>query len=98
MLLAHARAVAEARSYLGALADNAGTFDASLEYDRVLLQLDAIHGDTTPARHDVLPASRRVLHGAAATAIGALVTYGADVLEVELLLAALEHARHLDAP
>ena len=53
MLLAHARALAEARSYLAALADTAGTFEASLEYDRVLLQLDAIHGDDTPALHDV---------------------------------------------
>src|SRR5215217_8041018 len=53
MLLAHARALAEVRSYLAALADTAGTFEASLEYDRVLLQLDAIHGDDTPALHDV---------------------------------------------
>ena len=52
MLLAHAATLAEARSYLAALADHALTFDASVEYERVLLQLDFLHGDDMPgARH-----------------------------------------------
>ena len=49
MLLAHAVALAEARSYVAALADAALTTDASIEYDRVLLQIDFIHGDFIPA-------------------------------------------------
>ena len=40
MLLSHAVTLAEARSYLAALADNAHTFDASVEYEHVLLELD----------------------------------------------------------
>ena len=48
MLLAHAVTLAEARSYLAALADQALTFDASVEYERVLLQLDFLHGDFIP--------------------------------------------------
>ena len=49
MLLAHAITLAEARSYVAALADNAVSIDASIEYDRVLLQIDFIHGDLIPA-------------------------------------------------
>ena len=49
MLLAHAVTLAEARSYVAALADAALTTDASIEYDRVLLQIDFIHGDFIPA-------------------------------------------------
>ena len=44
MLLAHAVTLAEVRSYLAALADQAQTFDASVEYERVLLQVDFIQG------------------------------------------------------
>ena len=40
MLIAHAVTLAEARSYVAALADIAVTIDASIEYDRVLLQID----------------------------------------------------------
>jgi len=98
MLLAHAHALAEVRSYLAALADTAGTFEASLEYDRVLLQLDAIHGDDTPALHDVPPADRDVLHARAETAIEALGGHSVDLLRIELLLAALQDARDLELP
>ena len=98
MLLAHVRALAQARSCLAALADTAGTFEASLEYDRVLLRLDAIHGDHTPALHDVPRADRDVLHARAETDIGALVGHGVDLLRIELLLAALQDARDLDKP
>src|SRR5215213_5940301 len=98
MLLAHVRALAQARSYLAALADTAGTFEASLEYDRVLLQLDAIHGDDTPALHDVPRADRVVLHARGATVIEALGGHSVDLLRIELLLAALQDARDLDLP
>ena len=48
MLLAHAVTLGQARSYVAALADAAVTADASIEYDRVLLQIDFIHGDYIP--------------------------------------------------
>lgn len=98
MLLSHAVALAEARSYLAALADSARTFEASLEYDRVLLQLDTVHGDDTPALYDVPAADRSVLYNVAEAAIEDLVRFGVDALQVELLLASLEDARDLDVP
>jgi hypothetical protein len=84
MLPAHARVLADARSCLAALADTAGTFDAALGYDRVLLDLDAIHGDDTPALHQLAETS--------------LTGFGVDALRVELLLAALADARAADTP
>lgn len=98
MLLAHALTLAEACSYLAALADHARTFDASLEYDRVLLQLDAGHGDDTPALFPVPITDRDVLYDLAEAAIEELVGYGADGLQIELLLAMLEDARDQDVP
>lgn len=98
MHLAHARTLAEARSHLAALADQAGTFEASLEYDRVLLGLDALHDDETPALHDLSDVDRAALYTRAETAIESLVGYGVDGLRIELLLAALEDARELDSP
>jgi len=98
MLLAHAHALAQARSNLAALADTARTFDASLEYDRVLLQLDAIHADDTPALYEVPPADPQVLYRLAETAIDGLIGHGVDLLRIELLHAALEDARNLDLP
>ena len=38
MLLSHAVLLAEARSYVAGLADTATSFDAALEFERVLLQ------------------------------------------------------------
>lgn len=96
MLLSHARVVAQARSCLAALADSARTFDASVEYDRVLLEVDAIHGDRTPALYRVPDIDPALLYDAAEAAIEALVGFGVDALQVELLLAALEDARALD--
>ena len=48
MQLAHAVTLGQARSYVAALADAALTADASIEYDRVLLQIDFVHGDYIP--------------------------------------------------
>src|SRR5690349_13557133 len=98
LLLAYASALAEARSYLAALSDAATAFDASIEYDRVLLQLDAVHGDDTPALYAVSPATRQELHVRAETTLAALSGFGVDGLQVELLLARLEDARGLDVP
>ena len=100
MLLAHAVALAEARSYVAALADHACTFDASVEYERVLLQLDWIHGDDTPALDTTgLTDDRDVLFAVATSAIEELADcHGVDGLQIELVLDMLEAARDKDEP
>ena len=98
MLLAHAVTLAEARSYVAALADNAGTIDASIEYDRVLLQIDFIHGDYIPPINPVPLTDRDALFSVAESAIENLVDYGVDGLTVELVLDMLYAARELDEP
>ena len=98
MLLAHAVTLAEARSYVAALADHARTFDASVEYEHVLLQLDSIHGGDVPPTTDVLTDRRDVLCTVAEAAIEELTHHGVDALQVELLLAMLDEARSKDAP
>jgi hypothetical protein len=98
MMLAHAVTLAEARSYVAALADNAVTIDASIEYDRVLLQIDFIHGDYIPAITPVPLTGRDALFSVAESAIENLVEYGIDGLTVELVLDMLYAARELDEP
>lgn len=98
MLLAHAVALAEARSYLAALADQALTFDASVEYERVLLQLDVLHGDYIPGISPVPAYSLDVLFDVAYAAIEELKEHGVDLLSVELLLDMLETAWSKDLP
>ncbi len=99
MLLAQALNLAEARSYIAALADQAQTFDASVEYERVLLQLDFIHGDDTPALDTAgLTDDRAVLFSVAASSIEALLDHGVDGLQIELVLDMLEVARDKDLP
>lgn len=97
-MLAHALTLAEARSYVAALADHATTIDASIEYDRVLLQIDFIHGDLIPAIAPVPVTDRDVLFAVAESAIEDLVDHGIDGLAVELVLDMLYAARELDAP
>lgn len=92
MILAHAILLAEARSYLAALSDNAPSLDAALEYERVLLQVDVLHDGQVPAATGVPSRDRSVLRGIAAMAIGNLGAHGVDALEVELCLAMLEAA------
>lgn len=98
MLLAHAVTLAEARSYVAALADAALTTDASIEYDRVLLQIDFIHGDCIPGISPVPVTNRDALFEVAESAIEDLVRHGIDSLTVELVLDMLWVARELDAP
>lgn len=97
MLLAHAVTLAEARSYVAALADRASSDDASAEYERVLLQLDWIHGDYAPGITEVPGSHRDVLFAIAEQAIEDLIGHGIDVLQVELVLDMLDAARRLDA-
>ena len=97
MLLAHAVTLAEARSYVAALADLARTFDASVEYERVLLQLDWIHGDEFPGLDTTgLTDDRDVLYAVAESAIEELADHGVDALQVELVLDMLDAARAKD--
>jgi len=99
MLLAHAVTLTEARSHVAALADHAGTFDASVEYERVLLQLDFIHGADTPALDTAgLTDDRGVLYATATSSIEELLDHGVDGLRIELLLDMLEVARGKDRP
>jgi len=98
MLLAHAVTLGEARSYLAALADSALTFDASVEYERVLLQLDYLHGEFIPGISPVPAHARDVLFDVAYAAIEELEEHGVDLLSVELLLDLLETAWANDLP
>ena len=97
MMPAHAVTLAEARSHVAALADRAQTFDASVQYERVLLQLDWIHGDYIPGISPVLVDERDVVFSIAESAIEDLVEHGIDALQVELLLDMLDNAREKDA-
>ena len=98
MLLAHALTLAEARSHLATLADRALTFDASVQYERVLLQLDSLHRETLPGISPVPACSRDLLFDVAYAAIEELTEHGVDLLTVELLLDMLETARSTDLP
>jgi hypothetical protein len=99
MLLSHAVVLAEARSYVAALADTAVIFEASVGYERVLLQLDWIHGDDVPGLDaSGLTDDRNVLFSIAESAIEELVDFDVDALQVELVLAMLIAARELDEP
>jgi hypothetical protein len=97
MLLTHAAPLAEARSYIAALADNARTVEASCAYDLALIELDWVHGDDAFALDATKPTlDRDVLMAFATAAVERLTTYGVDALHTELLLASLENARALD--
>jgi len=88
MLPSHAIALAEARSCLAALADTAVTFQASVDYERVLLQLDWIHGDDVPGLDaSGLTDDRNALFSTAEAAIEELVDFDVDALQIELVLA-----------
>lgn len=97
MLLRHAQTLAQARSYVAALADRALTIDASSTYERALLELDRVHGDDCPALDtDDLTDDREILLAVASSAVEDLENYGVDALSVELILAMLVDARDLD--
>jgi len=98
MFLAHALALAEARSAIAALADAAQTETASIEYERVLLQLDWLHAGIAPGISPLLLDRRDVLVGIAETAIDSLGDFGVDALQLELVLDMLLAARENDVP
>jgi hypothetical protein len=97
MLLPHALTLAQARSYLAALADRASTIDASSAYEHVLIELDRIHGDDCPSITNAgLTEDRAILHSVATSALEELEQFGVDPLSVELILAMLDDAYALD--
>jgi len=98
MLLAHAITLAEARSYVAALAERAVILDARAAYEQVLLRLDTLHGGDVPALTRVNLDDSEVLFTAAESAIEDLVEHGVDALQIELVLAWLEDARSQDLP
>ena len=96
MLLTHAVLLAEARSHVAALADNALTFDGAMEYERVLLELDELHGGIFPPTTVVLVTDPAVLYEIAYQAIAGLEAHEVDPLGLELCLAMLIAARESD--
>ena len=97
MLLPHAQTLAQARSYVAALADRALTIEASSAYEHLLIELDRIHGDKSPGLNpDGLSEDRAFLLTEATASIEQLAQYGVDALSVELVLAMLDDAYTMD--
>jgi hypothetical protein len=97
MDLQHALTLAQARSFVAALADGAVDTDASAAFERVLIELDWLHDDESPGPDtDGLSDDRDVLYRGATTTIESLVAFGVDALDLELLLVRLDAARALD--
>ena len=98
MMLSHAVVLAEARSSVAALADSTSSIDASLEYERVLLQLDWLHEGTVSPITVVPSGDRNVVHRIATTAIRTLAEHAVDRLDLEICVAMLDAAWELDEP
>lgn len=96
MLLAHAIAIAEARSYIATLADTATTVLGSIAYDRALIYFDAAHDDHVPALTDIPLSEPATLYRLAQQSITDLGPYGLDPLHIELAVAYLIDAWTLD--
>jgi len=97
--LPHAVTLAQARSFLAALADQATTIDASAAYEHALIELDRVHGDDGPAiNSDGVCEDRAILLAMATTALEELDQIGVDALSIELIIAALDDASTLDGP
>jgi hypothetical protein len=84
MLLNHAVALAECRSYLAALADTAPSGEASLEYQDVLLQLDGLNSGHLPPVTPVPTENRKVLYTVALKSLGRLEEHGMDPFDLAL--------------
>jgi hypothetical protein len=97
MLLSHAVQLAEARSHVAALADRS-SFEAAMEYERVLLQLDYLHEGSVPPITVVPTGDRVVLLQSARAAIAALGDHDVDALGLAVCLHMLEVAWELDSP
>jgi len=91
MTLAYARNLAEARSCLAGLADMS-QYETSIEYEHLLLELDAMHGGHGPATFPVA-GSLSELHRRVEARLEDLSDLGADPLRIELILAASDEIR-----
>lgn len=98
MLLSHAVLLAEARSYVAALADAADGFDASLAYEQLLLQLDWLHDGIVPPITVVPAGDPNVLRESAARAITELAHHRIDPLDLAICREMLEGVWRLDHP
>lgn len=97
MLLPHAHTLAQARTCLAALADEASNDDASSAYEHVLIDLDRIHCDATPDVYlEAVTQDRDIQYALASAAIEDLTGFGVDALSVELLLCMLQDAYDRD--
>lgn len=83
---AYAVALAEARSCLAALADNADDFDESVRYEHLLRDLDTLH-PFGPALTRI-SCTKAGLLDRLETAVERMIRLGGDGLSLELLLAA----------
>jgi len=92
MSLNYARTLAEARSCLAAALADASRFELSIEYDHVLLELDALHGGHGPATFPIA-GSLMDLRRRAEVRLEDLADLGADPLNIELILARLDEIR-----
>lgn len=93
MQLRHTHTLAQARTYLAALADEASNVDASSAYEHVLIELDRIHCDQSPDVYlDAVTRDRDIQFEIATSAIEELLRHGVDPLSVELLLWMLQDA------
>lgn len=97
MLLSHARTLAQARTYLAALADEASNDYSSSSYENVMIHLDRIHRDESPDVYfENVTQDRDIQYDAAVAAIESLKKHGVDPLSIELLLWRLEDAYKQD--
>jgi hypothetical protein len=98
MTPAHELALAEVRTYLAALADQAVTAKAASTYEHALLAVDNVHGDTVPAvDRTCVQLDPDNLFERAMSAVESLAIHGVDELQIELVLAMLSDARSSDS-
>lgn len=84
MTIEYAEVLADCRSCLAALADS-NPFEQSVAYERLLLDLDAIHGDIIPALERITGVRDQLLLRFE-TGIDRLIDLGGNGLSLELLL------------
>ena len=85
MTLAYVEAYAAARSCLGTLAD-ISDFDDSCRYERLLIDLDGIHGGDFPATYP-MPGTKPELLAHLEDEVDRMIELGGDGLSLELLTA-----------
>lgn len=91
MTLRYAATLAEARSYLAALADTS-PFEPSVAYEHLLLYLYGMHGGLVPATFPIA-GSLPELHRRPEARLEDLGDLGGDTLSLELILARLDEIR-----